>query len=204
MDIEIRTLIVGQFRTNCYLLIEKDYCLIIDPGDDTEYLTGTLLEKNITPKGILLTHGHIDHTGAAYDLAIIYDIPVFISYKDLFLTKGKGVLLEKLDLINLDRVKNINLLINNIKVISTPGHTPGSVVFQLPSKKYLFSGDLIFDRGEVGEYRRYYSDKEKLVKSIKNILKLNHQTKVFAGHGSAFLLDDYIIYYQNSPLTYDL
>jgi len=71
----------------------------------------------------------------------------------------------------------------NLKVIETPGHTPGSVSFYSPG--FLFSGDLIFEEG-VGRTDFAYSSQQKLEKSIKKILKLPKKTIIYPGHGEEF------------------
>ena len=74
----IETLVVGQMATNCYLVDG----MIIDPGDDAEYIMSHCKTK---PTMIVATHGHFDHIMAAYALQLAYNIPFYIHEKDIFL-----------------------------------------------------------------------------------------------------------------------
>ena len=75
---------LGPIRTNCYLVIqtEKKEALIIDPGDGAATVAAKLTEEGVTPKAILLTHGHRDHIGAVPELRKHYGIPVYVGAED--------------------------------------------------------------------------------------------------------------------------
>ena len=73
----------------------------------------------------------------------------------------------------------------SLKVIHTPGHTPGSVTLYNKKEDAAFVGDLIFKDGLVGRTDFSYSDEDELKSSIRHILKLPSKTKIFSGHGEA-------------------
>ena len=141
--INIRTLPLGAYQTNCYLVWGEDSstCVVIDPGyePDTVLDEAKKLGKEIA--AILLTHGHFDHVGAVRDLAAETGCPVYLHEADLSMppqmtagplyytnTYGEGDFVEKAGLA--------------FKVLHTPGHTPGSVCLQCENA--LFSGDTLF------------------------------------------------------------
>jgi len=72
---------------------------------------------------------------------------------------------------------------NVLKVIETPGHTPGSISFYNSKNKLVLVGDLVFSDGSFGRTDFKYSDKNLLASSINKILKLPGETQVFSGHG---------------------
>ncbi len=153
---KIKTVVVGSLNTNCYIL-ENDYeCLIIDPGDDFFEI-----KKNINKRvvGILITHNHFDHVGAVEDCNNFYRTKVY-------------------DKSNLEEgYKRINSFY--FKVIYNPGHTLDSISFLFDNN--LFCGDFIFKDGigrcDLG------GDYNLMIKSIKKLLDLNLNYKLFPGHG---------------------
>ena len=86
---EIEKLIVGQLQTNCYLVWDKKTRegIIIDPGDDAEYIISRIKDLEIKPQMILATHGHFDHVLAVLELKLAFKIPFLLHRKDLFLVK---------------------------------------------------------------------------------------------------------------------
>ena len=191
---KIETLVVGQLQTNCYLVWDNKVGegIIIDPGDDADYIINKLRDFKITPKAILATHGHFDHLLAVNELKLAFKIPFLLHQKDLPLLKhmrestihftGQDVgpspkvdiFLKKGDLIKFGKEK--------LKVIETPGHSPGGVGFYSKDRGVLFSGDTIFS-GSVGRTDFSYSSEDALQKSIKKILKLPLDTRILPGHG---------------------
>lgn len=185
---EIKTLSVGQLQANCYLVWDRDTndCLIIDPGDDADYITTEIINLKLKPKAILLTHGHYDHVLACLELKLNFNLPIFLNPKDNFLyqkadrsaghwSKNKALkqpLTKPLP-------EKIKLGKELIKVIKTPGHTPGSVCFYC--SPHLFVGDTIFENG-VGRTDFSYASSSDLKKSINSIFKLPDETLIYPGH----------------------
>ncbi|PJA37596.1 hypothetical protein CO015_04565 [candidate division WWE3 bacterium CG_4_8_14_3_um_filter_42_11] len=198
---QIHTFRVGQLETNCYLAIDKNEAVIIDPGDDGDFLSEKILELRVKLKAILTTHGHFDHVLGVAELKLNFKAPFLASRKDLFLLKTarKNALhWTKTDpLLDVplpdSYLKDGELLAvggSQLQVLETPGHTPGGISFHLEKEKILFDGDLIFKDG-VGRTDFAYSSRPDLEKSIKKILNLPPETKVFPGHGNQFLLGDF-------------
>jgi len=188
-----KKLVVGSLETNCYLYFLKDHsCLIIDPGDDAEYIADKITEYNLKPLAIIATHGHFDHILSVDQLKKSFSIPFLISKKDEFLVRSmtqrakrwlKREVYEQNPKIDNYLENKISLKINEFKIIETPGHTPGGICIYISEEKLLFTGDTIFTDGYVGRTDFSYSNKLDLENSIKLILQLPDETKVLSGHG---------------------
>jgi glyoxylase-like metal-dependent hydrolase (beta-lactamase superfamily II) len=189
----VETLIVGNLGTNCYLYYSKSKdCVIIDPGDDAEYIIDTISKLSLKPLAIIATHGHFDHILAVEQLKLTYEIPFCCSIKDEFLTKSmkqrasrwlSRKIYEVSPKIDADLKDLINFGDIGFKIISTPGHTPGSICLYSEKENILFSGDTIFANGSIGRYDFSYSNKLRLEKSIHLILQLTGETKIYSAHG---------------------
>ncbi len=200
MLFEIHPLIVGQMRSNCYLVKDKksSETLIIDPGDDGEYIIEQLTRLTCIPKLIIATHGHFDHIMAVLTISLTFQIPFRLNCKDQFLVEnmrknaqhflgidpGLPPLIDQ-NLTDKDQLKLGDI---NFTVIETPGHTPGSVCLYDKRYNILLCGDLMFAQGGVGRTDFSYSDKNVFHRSLLKIFKLDEKTVVYPGHGSTFKL----------------
>jgi len=196
MIFDIVQLPLGQLQTNCYLVIDKksSKAIIIDPGDDADYVERIIADKNCKPLQIVATHGHFDHILAVTELKLAYKIPFLINKKDEFLVgRMQDSAIHFLG-INVDPPPSIDGFItqkeitvggNKLQVIETPGHTPGSICLYSKVDEVLIAGDLIFADGGVGRTDFSYSNHEQLKDSLTKILKLPPETKIFPGHGQA-------------------
>lgn len=185
----IKKLVVGEMAENCYLLYEEDNkrVIIIDPGDEADYIERIISDLSLTPQFIFLTHGHWDHLLAAGELALAYKIPVYMSQNDEFLlTKAarKKVLIPKMKYLK----DNLRLKFGKetIKAIALPGHTPGSLAYSID--RHVFSGDLIFAGGGIGRADFNYSDKADFEKSLTKFRKSFKGKLIHPGHGEDFRL----------------
>jgi glyoxylase-like metal-dependent hydrolase (beta-lactamase superfamily II) len=175
--VKITKLELGPFGTNAYIILcqaTRDSILVDAPGE-----AGVILRQlaGTTPRYIVLTHSHIDHIGALDELKSELKIPVAFHPLDAVRLPLPDVRLNDCDTINVGQLK--------IKVLHTPGHTPGSLCFSLG--KYLISGDTIFPGGpgKTGTP----ADFKQIVKSIETkIFILPDYTEVYPGHGNATIL----------------
>lgn len=184
---------VGQLQTNCYLVIDGNKALIIDPGDDAEYIIQILADEDTTPTKIIATHGHYDHLLAVYELKLAYNVPFLMHKDDGFLLKRMGSSASYFSGIPADPSPKIGkylkdgdkLTINHqsLTIMKTPGHTPGSISLYSRKAKCVFVGDLIFAGAGFGRTDFSYSNHFSLLKSIRKLLSLPEETKVFSGHG---------------------
>lgn len=181
---KVQRLIVGLLQTNCYLVWDENTLegMIIDAGDDGDFIINKIKDLNIIPILIIATHGHFDHVLAVTELKLAFQIPFFMHRADLpiYFRSSKtdppsmpDKYLKEGDLIKFGQ--------QILKVIATPGHTPGGIA--LYSKKILFSGDTIFAHGDVGRTDYSYASTLQLEKSIHKLLKLPPNTRVYPGHG---------------------
>jgi glyoxylase-like metal-dependent hydrolase (beta-lactamase superfamily II) len=197
---KIITLVVGQLQSNCYLVIneESDQAIIIDPGDDADYISQKLSDNRLKPTHLLATHGHFDHIMAVTDLQLMYNIPFLVHKKDEFLVKRMnetslfftGIRGGPPPKITKYITKNLKIELGNttFSFLESPGHTPGGVcVF---TKGHIFTGDLIFADGGVGRTDFSYSSPHQLSESIGKVLAYPDKTLLFPGHGGSTTVKD--------------
>lgn len=191
---EIERLVVGQLQTNCYLAWDKTTGegVIIDPGDDAEYILNRIRDLEMKPLYVLATHGHFDHVLAIFELKTALKIPFLIHSKDIFLLKRVDKTADYFTGIKDGFVPTVDKFIKEndvisfgkkeqLKVVETPGHSPGGVVFE--SRGVVFSGDTLFKQG-VGRTDFSYCSQADLISSIKNkLFKLPDKTIIYPGHG---------------------
>jgi len=184
---EIKKLVLGPLKTNCYFIINNNECIIIDAATNSEKILEFAKDLNVNIKAILLTHAHFDHCSAVKNLQEL-GIKVYTSKfdyeilkntpKDFGLNPTKGFTADFV----VEDNEELNLIGLKIKVISTPGHTEGCVSYLIQDN--LFCGDTLFSGGDYGRYDLYSGDFEKLKHSIKEkLFKLNDNVKIFPGHG---------------------
>ena len=201
-------LVLGELQTNSYLLWEEKSkeTVIIDAADDGVTISDEIETRGLRPKFILATHGHFDHNLGVLDLKLIYNIPYCASEKDLFLLKRqqetasyflkKEIKIPNLTKIDIDLDSQIEIKLDKkiIKIIKSPGHTPGGLAFW--ADNLLFSGDTIFAHGMVGKTIFEYSSADDLKRSINSILNLPKDTVILSGHGEATTVREALSYFR--------
>ena len=184
---------VGMFQTNCYIVYdeEKKEGIIVDPGDNGDYLKGCIEGLEITPAAILLTHAHLDPIGAVEDLKSAYNIPFYVGEADVAMLKDPRLNMGgfSIELGEGDRALKdgeiLSLAGMEIEVIATPGHTPGGVSFYFKNEGFLLSGDTLF-RYSWGRTDFPGGSERQLMQSIREkLLPLPAETLVYPGHEGA-------------------
>ncbi|GAA0747635.1 MBL fold metallo-hydrolase [Clostridium oceanicum] len=191
---DIRVLPVGIYGANCYIVMDSKTKKsgIIDPGGDGDEILHEIKKMKTKPQCILLTHGHMDHTGAADELRKKFNIPIYISAADEKLIQKNEEIFGKLGKSNkADIYLNDKDIIKigdlDVKCINTPGHTPGGVSFY--TRGILFTGDTLF-KGSIGRTDLAGGNFESIIESIKNkIMVLADSIKVLPGHGPATTIE---------------
>ena len=178
------TLPLGAYQTNCYILKNDGKALVIDPGYEPETVLIHLRRENLTLEAILLTHGHFDHVGAVKKLAAQTQCKVYIHPAEdsmpTMLTAGKLLYTH-----TYDEGDVLELAGLSIRVLHTPGHTPGSVC--LLCQDVLFSGDTLF-AGSCGRTDLPGGDWATIQKSLRRLSGIEADFTVCPGHGEASTL----------------
>ena len=188
----IKTLAVGPIQANCYILgcEETLEAAVIDPGDESDRILNALAEASLIAKFIINTHGHFDHVSANKRLKEVTGAPILIHSLDAPMLNqlsssaaAWGLAAENSpkpdrELNDGDKVTFGN---TTLKVIHTPGHTPGGISLHTPD--LVFVGDTLF-AGFIGRTDFPGGSFEVLKESIRNkLFLLDDHVKVFAGHG---------------------
>lgn len=200
----LRAFATGSFFANCVIIGDEETreSFVIDPGDEPDKIINAVREERLAVKSILLTHGHLDHCGAAADIAGKYGAPVYIHPEDekMYLHLKKqgqyfGIELEDPSQGALS-IKEGDIFTAGdlqIKALHTPGHSPGGVSFLVNyhlinnqtanSDSLLISGDTIFNEG-IGRTDLWGGSYGALVKSIREkIYTLPNGLEIICGHG---------------------
>jgi glyoxylase-like metal-dependent hydrolase (beta-lactamase superfamily II) len=192
MPLGIETLVVGAVATNCYLVYEKKsrMGLVIDPGGESERIIRRIEKLGLAIDLVVNTHGHIDHilgdnavaeaTGSA---AAIHpaDEPMLKIDWSKFAPEFRCNFTPPVKYILIDEGERISCGGINLKIIHTPGHSPGSISLYTPG--ILFSGDTLFYE-DVGRDDLPGGDFQMLSHSIlEKLYLLPPETEVYPGHG---------------------
>ena len=193
----IETLVVGSLEANCYLVwSEPRQAIVIDPGADADVVSSALDEHGLDVAAYLLTHGHVDHISGLARLYRREAAPVGIHSLD-----GSWSFESENHLPPFygspERPPNIYRDLGHgqkwedggmaYTVLSTPGHTPGSVCFWFPEDHSLFSGDTLF-AGSVGRTDLPGGNPRALARSLARIAALPEDTAVYPGHGQQTMI----------------
>jgi hydroxyacylglutathione hydrolase len=205
--LQTKQLTLGELDTHCYLVWCSNTleAVVIDPAAAGDFISQEILDLQLKPLAVLLTHGHFDHCLGSLEVKLNFGIPLLIHADDLFLLarareSARHWLRHSVDPIPpadgvLDPTSLILLGDEQLAVLETPGHTPGSVCyfsagktegntehFIFSEEPILFSGDTLF-KGELGSTNHRYSKPLQLSESLQKIGQLPPNTTVLPGHG---------------------
>ncbi|WP_312242618.1 MBL fold metallo-hydrolase [Pantoea sp.] len=186
---------VTAFAQNCSVIWceQSRKAALVDPGGDAETIKQQLARLDLTPAQILLTHGHLDHVGAAAELAAHYQAPIVGPHRldkfwlDALPTQSQMFGFETCAPLTPDRWleegDRIEVGKVTFEVLHCPGHTPGHIVFFDRVGRLLVSGDVIFSGG-VGRTDFPQGNHQHLIAAIKEkLLPLGDDVSFLPGHG---------------------
>lgn len=188
----LKTLMVGELSANCYIIGCPDTKVgaVIDPGGDANHILDNATKLGLRIEYIINTHGHIDHIGANAKVKEATGAQLIIHSKDASMLTDPSLSLAsflgtKVELIPADRLVEDQDIIKlgnlALKVLHTPGHTPGGMCLQVADK--IFTGDTLF-AGSIGRTDFPGGDYDTLINSIKSkLLGYPEETIVYPGHG---------------------
>lgn len=164
----LKTLIVGELKTNCYIIEKGNSCIIIDPGAQAD-----LIMQNVNPNkklvGIFVTHSHDDHIGAIRDILAKNTVPI---YSIANLKEG------------LNKIENFD-----INIIYNPGHKDDCITLYFEQEKVMFCGDFIFKDG-IGRIDMEDASPLDMKLSIDKILQYPDDIVLCPGHGPMTKMGD--------------
>jgi glyoxylase-like metal-dependent hydrolase (beta-lactamase superfamily II) len=193
----VETFAAGPLGCNCSIVVDpaSKEAIVNDPGGDFEEIEARLAKHGAVTKAILHTHTHIDHVGATAELQRKAGAAARIHEGDAFLYSilpvqaamlGMGAPPETAELDTfLKDDETIRAGGIDLRVIHTPGHTPGSCCFEVRAGEgvTLFAGDTLFKRS-IGRTDLWGGDHDQILRSIRGkVLTLPEETRVICGHG---------------------
>lgn len=180
MKKDVYTLPVGELRANCYIVdCGGGTAAVIDPGAEFDVILSRLRALSLRPGAVLLTHGHFDHVGASAVIAEEYGCPVRISdaERKLPLSLRRGLCDPTCNICDGERSIIGELCFS---VISTPGHSLGSVCYSC--EDLLFTGDTLF-RSAFGRTDLYGGSVDDMMASLARLAALPFDARVLPSHG---------------------
>jgi glyoxylase-like metal-dependent hydrolase (beta-lactamase superfamily II) len=196
--VEIHTLVVGQLQTNCYILKSGTEATIVDPGDEPERILKFIKDINATPTRIVATHTHFDHVLAVDGVRKATKAPFLIHSDDLPMLQSMQSRVRQFMGFEVPPPPKVDGYLKDgdslklggetIRVLHTPGHSPGSI--SLSGNGYVLTGDALFNQS-IGRTDLPGGDLKTLVRSIKEqLFKLGDDTTVYPGHGPETTIGD--------------
>ena len=194
---KIKKLVVGPLQANCYVVWDRagGSAAIIDPGGDPEEIISVVDDEKLKPVVLINTHGHIDHIAANRAIKERYDIPLLIHREDSASLTDPELNLSAMGFGQLDSPPSDRELQDGdeipvgeimLKVISTPGHTPGGIcllISRSDQPDVIITGDTLF-AGGVGRTDFPGGSWDLLMESIRNrLLSFPDETIILPGHG---------------------
>lgn len=202
---EIFCLTPRSFGSNCYVLLSGSSAAVVDPSVSADEITSIVAQKGAVIERIILTHGHFDHVDSLDTLRDKTLAPAYIHKDDAEMLSDGMKNAHSLFFGYAKKWRDAEFLLENgdeivlggevIKVISTPGHSKGSICLLCGNK--LITGDTIFASG-YGRYDLHGGSISQLTDSLSSLRDLDRRLTIYPGHGGMATLGealDNILYY---------
>jgi glyoxylase-like metal-dependent hydrolase (beta-lactamase superfamily II) len=165
-------------ENNIWLIGDDNEVLVVDAAHTAQPIIDAVGDRTVV--AVLCTHAHNDHVTVAPELAERFDAPILLHPDDDVLWKQTHPSVDYSSLADDQRITVAGI---EVRVIHTPGHSPGSVCLYVPALGAVCTGDTLF-RGGPGATGRSYSDFPTIIESIRSrLLTLPAETVVYTGHG---------------------
>lgn len=197
---EIHNIFSGSWCSNCYVLISDSQdrlAAVIDPSTPAYKITEFLQQKKAKLKYIILTHGHFDHVMALDKLRDETGVPAYIHEEDAEMLSdgeknaykfffGQDIAYRPAEETLADGDK-LMLGSGELEIISTPGHSKGSICILNRKDGFMITGDTLFS-DNIGRYDLHGGDMMKLYSSLSRLSEYDKKLTIYPGHGDSNLL----------------
>lgn len=180
------TKIVSDFlNANVFVIEDKGQCIIIDSGADIEFVKKAV--DNTKVVGILLTHGHYDHSRYCIEYSSFFDCQIF-AHKNIVKTMQDPKIMYSLGNFTINNFSNFQFIDGDqklklgnfdIQCYYCPGHTDCCECYLINGQ--LFAGDVLFDK-TIGRTDLFNSNENDMLASLKKLENIDFE-KVYSGHG---------------------
>lgn len=201
----IRTLAAPLLGASCHVVPDGDGCVVVDPGGGVaDQVRAAVASADLTPHAILLTHGHLDHTWSAAELADEWAVPVLVHEDDAYrLADPVGSLgplgtqlaamaglpagppaPARLETFRADP-EVPGVVVGQVRALHAPGHTEGSTVYLVDGaggEAVALTGDVLF-AGTIGRCDLPGGDERAMAATLRRLARLDVATRVLPGHG---------------------
>lgn len=195
---QIHLLVVGQLRTNCYILQSGKEGMIVDPGDEPERIVRFVKDIPVKPVRILATHTHFDHVLGVDMVRKETQTPFLIHHDDLALLESMQSRVRQFMGFEVPPPPKVDSYVSEgnvlnvgeerVRVIHTPGHSPGSI--SLYTDGFVLTGDALFNQS-IGRTDLPGGNLRTLLDSIRDkLFSLDDETIVYPGHGPETTIGD--------------
>ncbi len=196
---QLKTFVFNPIGENTYVVWDDTkQCVIIDAGNcnptEDAALDNFIIAEGLMPVWAINTHGHFDHLLGVSHLKERYDVQFACSAKDQYLIDSQraagqiyGIPIRGIPAIDLDldTTEVVNFGVTTLRVVPTPGHTPGGVTLLNEAERIAFTGDTLF-RESIGRTDLAGGDYPTLMRSIINeLLPLGDEVRIYPGHAES-------------------